>query len=300
MQIRFYRLRFHFQAQGPVRFGTGMASNTLRGALGYTFRQVACRPECTEAKTCAVRETCPYARIFEPVSNGAGPSGLADPPRPFVFRAAHLDRRNFERGEAFHFDVHLFDRNPETVEYFRLCFAQLDRPGWGPLARMDRSDVALILEACPGRVDRLQVRFVTPMELKAGQQLAERPDFGVLVSRIRDRLSNLGALYGGGPLEMDFAAFGRRASAVRMTRCELGQEAVSRFSTRTKQTHSLGGFTGTAEYTGDLAEFVPFLTAAQFTGVGRQTTWGKGEIAVYVNTPDSGPVLSAKRPALAP
>lgn len=281
-----------------------MASNTLRGALGYTFRQVACRPECTEAKTCAVRETCPYARIFEPVSNGAGPSGLAHPPRPFVFRAAHLDRMSFERGDAFHFDVHLFHRNPETVDYFERSFARLLKPGWGPLVRMDQSNVPMTLEKCPYRVERLQVRFVTPMELKAGQQLAERPDFGALISRIRDRLSTLGALYGSGPLEMDFAAFGRRAAAVRMTRCELGYETVSRFSTRTKQTHSLGGFTGMAEYhigdDGDLAEFVPFLTAAQFTGVGRQTTWGKGEIAVYVNTPASGPVLSANRSAVTP
>ena len=277
-----------------------MAANTLRGALGYTFRQVACQPECTEAKTCVVRETCAYARIFEPVSDGAGPSGLADPPRPFVFRAAHLDQQTFERGQAFHFDVHLFDRHPDTVEYFERSFARLVKPGWGPLVRMDRSDESVALEACSYPVERVEVRFVTPMELKAGHQLAERPDFGVLLSRIRDRLSSLGALYGEGPLEMDFTAFGRRAAAVRMTRCELGHETISRYSTRTKQTHSLGGFTGIAEYSGDLAEFVPFLMAAQFTGVGRQTPWGKGEIAVYANSPESGPVLSANRSALAP
>jgi hypothetical protein len=29
-----------------------------------------------------------------------------------------------------------------------------------------------------------------------------------------------------------------------------------------------------------LAEFVPFLRAARWTGVGRQTVWGNGEIGL--------------------
>ena len=39
---------------------------------------------------------------------------------------------------------------------------------------------------------------------------------------------------------------------------------------------------GVAEYEGELGEFVPFLEAAQWTGVGRQTVWGKGAIRVAV------------------
>jgi hypothetical protein len=42
----------------------------------------------------------------------------------------------------------------------------------------------------------------------------------------------------------------------------------------------LGGFTGWAEYEGELREFVPYLEAARWTGVGRQTVWGKGEIGI--------------------
>ena len=309
MHLRFYRLRFHFLAQAPIRFAPGMAANTLRGAFGCIFRQIACVPHCVEAKTCDLRDSCAYARIFEPIAAGAGPSGLADPPRPFVFRAAHLDGRTLPTGSPFHFDVHLFLLRDTAIAYFVLAFAQLVRQGLGPgraqaaLTRVDQLDPAgeaierifdgatlhaaaraepssLPLEMPRDPVHSLQVRFVTPMELKSGHQLAERPEFGILLARIRDRLSTLGALYGSGPLEMDFAAFGLRASAVAMTRCELTHETVTRFSTRTRQSHPLGGFTGIAEYAGDLTEFVPFLIAAQFAGVGRQTTWGKGEIAI--------------------
>jgi hypothetical protein len=65
-----------------------------------------------------------------------------------------------------------------------------------------------------------------------------------------------------------------------MTRCELIRVEITRRSGRTGQVHPLGGFTGEAEYEGDLAEFVPYLLAAQWTGVGRQTVWGKGAIEV--------------------
>jgi len=34
------------------------------------------------------------------------------------------------------------------------------------------------------------------------------------------------------------------------------------------------------EYEGDLTEFVPYLRAARWTGVGRQTAWGKGAIEI--------------------
>jgi CRISPR-associated endoribonuclease Cas6 len=67
-----------------------------------------------------------------------------------------------------------------------------------------------------------------------------------------------------------------------MTRCEIQHVAVERRSSRTGQTHPIGGFTGFAEYEGELSEFVPYLQAAKWTGVGRQTVWGKGELEIEV------------------
>ena len=66
-----------------------------------------------------------------------------------------------------------------------------------------------------------------------------------------------------------------------MTRCEIEQVEIVRRSSRTGKVHPLGGFTGQADYEGGLTDFVPYLFAAKWTGVGRQTVWGKGEISVY-------------------
>jgi hypothetical protein len=121
--------------------------------------------------------------------------------------------------------------------------------------------------------------------LKAGDQLVTRPEFDVLFARARDRVSTLRALYGAGPLEIDFRAMGQRAAAVRITRCQLRHVKAERRSSRTGQVHSIGGFVGVVEYEGELGEFIPYLEAACWTGVGRQCVWGKGQLRLEIPTP---------------
>src|SRR5207248_670788 len=93
----------------------------------------------------------------------------------------------------------------------------------------------------------VRVDFLSPTELKHEQRLVERPDFPILFARVRDRIGALRSLYGAGPLEIDFAAMGARAQAVRMLCCDLRPVDVDRRSSRTGQSHSIGGFIGTAD-----------------------------------------------------
>jgi len=307
VHFRFYPLRFSFVVREPVHFPPGKSANLLRGAFGSIFRQIACVPDCPGARECEIRATCPYARMFEPSALGGGPSGLADWPRPFVFRATHLDGHTVAPGGTFSFDLNLFDMHSPAIAYMELAFAQLAHEGLGPsrgraalleVSQLDESGecvariydgksfllkegpapMTLSLAPVAERVGRVQMRFVTPTELKSGQQLAERPEFGVLAGRIRDRLSTLRALYGEGPLEIDFRGFGERAARVKLTRCEIARVEVARRSSRTGRVHPIGGFWGEAEYVGELGEVVPYLRAGKWVGVGRQTVWGKGEI----------------------
>jgi hypothetical protein len=310
LRFRLYPLRFSLVARDGLQFAAGTAANHLRGAFGTMLRRIACVPECPGARVCALRTSCSYARLFEPrASSPAGPSGLADWPRPFVLRTAELDNRTLARGDSFCFDLNLFDVRRTPIREIAWALREFAREGFGPRrGRAELTGVSLlnedgqaVLPVCdrdsmpleedfkplelslkppPERVDRIRLGFVTPTELKAGEQLALRPEFGILAGRIRDRLSTLRDLYDDGPLPIDFRAFGERAGRVRMTKCDIEWVENKRRSTRTGQVHSIGGFTGEAEYEGDLAEFVPYLKAAQWTGVGRQTVWGKGQLRV--------------------
>ena len=291
MRFEFYRFRFWFRAAGGLYFPAYQSGNILRGAFGTIFRR---------------NDEGEYARVFTPRgAEGQGPSGLADRPRAFVFRASHLDGRTIREGERFHFDVHMFDVGDPAVAHFVAAFAELAREGLGPgrgLAQLEGVDqldlsgeaagrvddapvaapIGMELSADTERVDRVRVRFVTPTEIKAGERLAERPEFGILLARLRDRIGALRAMYGGGPLEIDFRGMGERAGAVRMTRCELEWVEAERRSSRTGQRHPLGGFVGEAEYEGALGEFMPYLRLGKWVGVGRQTVWGKGEMEVII------------------
>jgi CRISPR-associated endoribonuclease Cas6 len=241
--FEFYPLRFRYAALKLRDF----SANTVRGAFGSALKKLD--PES-------------YTRFFKPtVPPRGGPSGLKDPPRPFVFRVSGP-------AEA---GLNLFVTTEPAVELFIHVMREL-----GTLESVEgRQVLRLPLSADRERVSRIRVRFLTPTELKG----AELPEFGTLMRRLRDRISTLRALYGAGPLEIDFKAFGDTAAQVAMTRCEIDYVAAERSSHGTGQRHSLGGFTGVAEYEGNLAEFLPYLKIARWTGVGRQTVWGKGEIA---------------------
>jgi hypothetical protein len=286
--FEFYRFRFHFRALDQVHFPLGKSANVVRGAFGTVLRD-AVPPEV-------------YARLFEPGSSlGGAPSGLADWPRPFVLRVAHLDGLTVAQGDSFYLDAHVFDLHQPTLVHFRAAFSRLAEKGLGPgrgraeLERTEQLDAegaaqavwetsaapivaSLDPETCP--VEKVTVRFQTPTELKSAGGLAERPEFPIIFGRLRDRISTLRALYGAGALDIDFKGLGERAAQVELRRSDLAWEQVKRKSGRTGQVHPIGGFTGEAEYVGQLAEFLPWLRAARWVGVGRQTVWGKGDVRV--------------------
>jgi hypothetical protein len=363
VQFALYPLHFEFRARDSLYFPPGKAANILRGALGVIFRRIACVPQCRDSKTCDIRESCPYARTFEPSAPSSspenrGPSGLADWPRPFVFRARHLDGHTIQPGGCFYFDLNVFSLDRDVLAYFILTFAALAREGLGPrrgkaellrvsipaqptgnrnshnehdlpqtdtdpspadadhshtgtghfltgadhsLTEPDRkggSSPQTIYDAStqtittvidPITLDltppataptRIRIDFLSPTELKHDHKIASRPEFPILFGRIRDRISTLSRLYGAGILDIDYQGTNDRASKVTMTSCRLRHDASERRSTRTGQSHPIGGFLGTAEYEGELAEFLPFLEAGRWTGVGRQSVWGKGQLDV--------------------
>lgn len=219
-----------------VAFGAEDAGNRIRGMWGKSLYGGPL-----------------YERLFAPPRRDAGPSGLKDPPRPYVLRTRELEGRRFEAGEEIPFRVHVFDRGWEQGE-----------------------KVVLDLSGTAEGVRRVKVEFLTPTELKG----AEGVEFGGLFARLRDRISTLRALYGEGPLEIDFRGMEERARRVRTIGSQVRWMERERVSRATGQRHGIGGFAGWAIYEGEMDEFLPYLEAGAWTGVGRQTVWGKGELRV--------------------
>ncbi len=255
MRFEFSRIVLHFRAVSTIQFPEGRAGNVLRGALGWILR-----------------DTPDYEKLFAPIASG--PSGLRNPPRPFVFRAANLNGGTVAPGERFQFQINVFSNAGAS---FVGAFAK-----WSGRAQLlDAITEFVSIDLAPGDpIQEITVSFVTPTELKSANELAPEPLFSILLARAQDRVSTLSALYGPGPLPIDFASMRERAANISITRREIASASRLRRSSRTGQVHPLGGFTGIVHYAGDLTEFLPVLTAAQHTGVGRQTVWGNGEICL--------------------
>lgn len=294
--LAFHRLCFQYFVQsGSLYFPPGKGANVIRGALGMAFRRLSCPPACLDDRACRLAPPCAYRRHFAPRAEGPGPSGFQDPPRPFVLRAAHLNGSAYAAGRDFPIELNLFDVTPAATQAFVRAMEDL----W-PNAAL-RFVTALDLEGTPRAViyhhsraampwpaplcaghrtggensGEITLRLLTPTEMK-GAADPRRPDFATLIVRLCGRISLLRSFYGPGPLEIDFRALVERARCIELVRADLRHEAVDRRAGHTGQSHPLRGWTGELRYAGELAEFLPYLEAGRWTGVGSQTVWGNG------------------------
>ena len=106
------------------------------------------------------------------------------------------------------------------------------------------------------------------------------PNSGCSGRAYSERVNALRQQYGPGPLDVNRPRLAELARDVRLTESSIVNSDVERRSSKTGQHHGLGGFTGSVTYEGEVSEFLPFLKAAEFTGVGRHTVWGNGELGL--------------------
>ena len=251
--LRVERVCFTCEARETVVFPRLKAGNTLRGALGDLT----------------------VSPVLDP-----GPSGFRQPPKPYVLRAHELDGKSFRAGQKFGFSVHKFGQIEGLEERFRALGSTGIGPGRGTF---EVKNVDFSVQNLPlwGQKQARLVRlgFVSQTDL-GGEPDGGLGSFGNLFARVRDRISTLMRFYQGGAPDLDYIALGKRASLVEVVSSDLTRVEVTRRSSRTGQVHQIGGWTGTVEYSGELGEFLPWLEAAWWTGVGRHTVWGNGVIEI--------------------
>ena len=131
--LRIGLFRFTIIPVQPLEVPAINKGNMLRGGFGHAFRRLCCIPQCTDARTCPLADSCPYKAVFEP-SPPPGADRLSknqDIPRPFVFRAPQSLQTRYEKGKRFEFGLVLIGRALEFLPYFVLSFRELATEGLG-------------------------------------------------------------------------------------------------------------------------------------------------------------------------
>ncbi|MFH0946525.1 MAG: CRISPR system precrRNA processing endoribonuclease RAMP protein Cas6 [Planctomycetota bacterium] len=129
----------------------------------------------------------------------------------------------------------------------------------------------------PG-LERLELRFDTPLRLLRNGRLEEEVPFHVLVRALLRRASSLLEFHEGIDLDLDFKGLIEEAERVEQIRSDLTRTDRVRFSARQQRTMNLVGVRGSVAYSGQLDRFRPLLALGLALGVGKGTTFGLGRM----------------------
>jgi len=311
-QFRVARYHFRLRALEETRLPR-YKGGTLRGGFGNVFKRAICAYRDWRAQdcpACPLRDRCAYAYIFEtlPPAEVEIAGKLSDAPRPFVLEPP-LDRRTaYRAGDDLSFGLVLVGQGIPYLPYFIAVFQALGEAGLGRergrfhLAEVEAvhplsgetatvyraadyfardcdlsagyAEVEAAARALPP--DRLALRFLTPIRLKYGGRYVTDPLFHVLFRNALRRVSWLSYFHCGERWEADFAALIAAAEEVTTARMATRWVEWGRTSTRQRRHMTLGGFVGRAEYTGELAPFLPLMLLGSLVHVGKACTFGHG------------------------
>jgi hypothetical protein len=255
--------RLELEAHDHLELPCGAESNLFRGALGAAIRSMCGCEECSGGSG-----QCIYRRYFKPQWQ-EGPSGYRDAPRPFVLRVRSLTL----------VELVFFELEPPW-ELFEQAFALAAKRVGTRLVRLEIASKLCLPVTGEPACGNLRLEFVTPIEVKDAGTVMGEPQFAPLIRRLAERVQALGTLYQRWPAEWDLRCAMEEAENVKLVNWDWARSEAVRRSSSNGHVHSIGGFTGWAEYVGPVGKFGPLLEIGSWTGVGRQTVWGKGEIRV--------------------
>ncbi len=292
------------------------AGSTFRGALGGSFRRVACTLRLQQCDTCLLRESCAYSIVFEtPVPDNADMMKLYPfAPHPFVLEPPSVGGTMHE-GETTEFGLVLIGRGQDFLPYFIYAMELMCERGLGrgrgrcklngvrtgpsdgspfravydgeqkTLHRIDASvDSAGMCEriraiaAC----DELRLVFETPTRVKHRGRYINPPEMYMMVPALLRRLTALAYFHCSAPFCSDVATEIEASKRIELVRSDTRWCDWERYSSRQDRRMRLGGFVGEVEYRGDFGKLAPALAWGEILHLGKGSSFGLGKYRIMV------------------
>jgi hypothetical protein len=283
----------------------------LRGAFGRALRDTSCTLKLQECKTCLLKSACVHAVVFEGESSerarGKAASQHLDSARPYVIEPPLEHKRTYSPGDPLAFRILLFGKAAEYLPHvicavekmgetglgqkgdtsgrFALEAAQVDgRPVYdyksGKLDLHQAPEELVLGSDTPNVLDTLRVEFVTPFRFKHQNRLRGDVPFHLLVRAALRRIAILEGAYGRRERSLDYRGIAARAASVGIFSTDCRWVDYERYDSRQKTRMRLGGIQEHVAYTGNLAEFLPYLRYCERVHLGKQTTFGYGKVRI--------------------
>ena len=309
--LKFAKYRLILRVIEEVRLPEYPGS-AFRGGFGHALRRVSCAMKDGECPTCLLVNSCVYAYVFEtPLPpNTEVLSKSSHVPHPFVIDPHADGQRTYARGETFDLYLVLIGRAIEYLPYFIVAFEELGRMGIGKERgryrleevlslgpeeevlvysgrerRFYSSGIVIIPDALinknKGKVEQVEVEFVTPTRLKYLERLTSQVEFHLLLRTLLRRISSLIYFHCGERLNLDFKGTIEAAKAVFVEKNDLEWWDWERYSARQGERMKLGGVVGRIAYRGPLTPFIPYLLLGEYIHVGKGTSFGLGQMRLH-------------------
>ena len=287
--------------------------STIRGAFGNALKKAICVLRHQKCDTCILKNECLYIRIFEksedpPPTNSRVPAT----PHPFVIEPPETKAIHFKTGDPLDFTLLLFGEANQKLPYFIYAFDQMGSAGIGKKAAegygrfvletvthegtpiYQKSDgilkapdtgTGIVLKTTdnyPDHVNKIAIRFLTPLRLKFQNHFTEDLQFHVLIRSLLRRVSSLFEAYGGGEPDLPYRELVRKANEINIAHSSLDWSEFRRYSSRQKTDMIMGGISGEVVYEGDITPFMPIVDFCEEVHIGKQTTFGLGKFRAEV------------------
>ena len=288
--------------------------STFRGAFGTALKQVVCAMKRQDCRSCLLGSSCVYASFFEtkgPIKTQDGKE-VAFPPHPFVIEPPLTTKMHFQSGECLDFNLILFGRACDYLPYWIYAFNQMGHSGIGRKINGKRAEFvlktvlssqgkiiyssrdqrlvtddvisSLVFQEPQGEVKRLTIHLKTPLRVKDQNHLKADLPFSILIRASLRRISSLFSCYGDGNPNLDYHGLVERSrnKSIEIEKSDLQWFDWTRYSNRQEVKMLMGGMMGSVSYKGNLIEFLPLLRLCEEVHLGKQTTFGLGQIGVEV------------------
>ena len=297
--------RFTFTIRAETRMPLpAYKGGTLRGGFGYTLKRIVCAYRNTHCSDCILSRQCVYGYIFDtsPPLDSDILEKFTDVPRPFIIEPPLDGKKDYNPGDEMSFGLVLIGRAIELLPYFILSFENLGERGFGKergrfsLQKVEsgteevyRGESHTIMgeprvmrasDLTPDPdmdVERVTLKFLTPVRMKHTGRLTDSPEFHILISTLFRRATSLAYFHCGISSDADPKDVLSTAMGVNLEKDDTRWYDWRRYSSRWERVMTLGGLLGRATYTGHLENFIPLLLLGEYIHVGKCTSFGLGK-----------------------
>ena len=285
--------------------------STFRGGFGHALKHVTCARTNPSCETCMLVKQCVYVKLFEPKllkKYLPDVKQMSTIPTPFVIEPPSNPDTNFFPHDAFIFHLLLFGEANQYLPYFIYAFDQMGKKGIGKYIDHQHGQFKLQAVKCRDtllyengkmitdsivdietltinhtlenthHISAIKLMIDTPLRFKINRKLSNELTFEQLTRVMLRRISFLLATYGSGNPHLDYSGIIERAKSVRTTTNHLKWHSWRRYSSRQDRDMDMGGLLGSIIYEGKLDEFMPLIHFCSKVHIGKQTTFGLGNI----------------------